>query len=151
MNYGLPRSLIYTRYRNFAPRFGMAWRPRRSNRLVVRGGYGIFFATSMLDPIRKDLTSNYPLTISQTFSKPSTNPALLTLVNPFPVSRAQLEGLTNVDGYELHAPAQSLQSWNLTIEREVARAPPSRSPLSARRARTWAGSTTSINPIGRPS
>jgi hypothetical protein len=119
MNYGLPRSLIYTRYRNFAPRFGMAWRPRRSNRMVVRGGYGIFFATSMLDPIRKDLTSNYPLTISQTFSKPSTNPALLTLVNPFPASRAQLEGLTNVDGYELHAPAQSLQSWNLTIKREV--------------------------------
>jgi hypothetical protein len=31
-------------YRNFAPRFGIAWRPLSgSNRLVVRAGYGIFY------------------------------------------------------------------------------------------------------------
>jgi len=29
---------------NFAPRLGFAWIPLRSQRLVVRGGYGIFFA-----------------------------------------------------------------------------------------------------------
>jgi len=30
-------------YRNFAPRFGLAWRPTGSNRLVVRTGYGIYY------------------------------------------------------------------------------------------------------------
>jgi hypothetical protein len=29
---------------NFAPRLGFAWTPLRSQRLVIRGGYGLFFA-----------------------------------------------------------------------------------------------------------
>jgi len=29
---------------NFAPRLGFAWNPLRSQRLIVRGGYGLFFA-----------------------------------------------------------------------------------------------------------
>jgi len=28
---------------NFAPRFGLAWRPFESDRFVVRGGYGWFY------------------------------------------------------------------------------------------------------------
>ena len=37
-------TLINTDWRDFAPRFGFAWRPlASSNRLVLRGGYGIFF------------------------------------------------------------------------------------------------------------
>ena len=45
---------------NFAPRFGFAFSPRRfNNRLVVRGGYGVFFdrpSTSFINTI----FSNYP-------------------------------------------------------------------------------------------
>jgi hypothetical protein len=39
----LPKSLVNTRYVDFAPRFGFAWRPLGGNRMVVRGGYGIFY------------------------------------------------------------------------------------------------------------
>ena len=39
---GLPNS-IQSPNRDFAPRFGLAWRPGSSDKLVVRAGYGIFY------------------------------------------------------------------------------------------------------------
>lgn len=120
-DYNLPRSLVYTRYTNFAPRVGFAWRPRNNNRHVVRMGYGIFFGASMTDPIRADLTSAYPFTISQTFSRNANNPDALTMTDPFPAPRAAIEGVNNAAGYEVRAPSQYLQSWNFTYEREFGR------------------------------
>ncbi|MFN7995648.1 MAG: carboxypeptidase-like regulatory domain-containing protein [Bryobacteraceae bacterium] len=37
------RSLVLPDRFNWAPRFGIAWRPTASDRLVIRTGYGIFF------------------------------------------------------------------------------------------------------------
>lgn len=41
---GLDTSFVPLDANNFAPRFGFAWSPLRSQRLVVRGGYGLFYA-----------------------------------------------------------------------------------------------------------
>jgi hypothetical protein len=41
---GLDTSFLPADANNFAPRLGFAWDPRRSQRLVVRGGYGLFYA-----------------------------------------------------------------------------------------------------------
>jgi len=41
---GLPRSIVRTNYKNFAPRFGFAWRPIAKS--VIRGGYGMFFVAT---------------------------------------------------------------------------------------------------------
>jgi hypothetical protein len=40
---GIRTNFINTDTNNFGPRFGFAWSPRSSERLVVRGGYGIFY------------------------------------------------------------------------------------------------------------
>ena len=37
------RTLIFPDKRDFAPRFGLSWRPTSSDKLIVRGGYGIFY------------------------------------------------------------------------------------------------------------
>jgi len=41
---GLDTSFLPLDANNFAPRLGFAWIPLRGKRLVVRGGYGLFFA-----------------------------------------------------------------------------------------------------------
>lgn len=43
---GVPRSLADQDYNNWSPRIGFAWRVRGSNRLSLRGGYGIYYAPS---------------------------------------------------------------------------------------------------------
>ncbi len=40
---GLDTSFLRNDYGNLGPRAGIAWAPRRGDRLVVRSGYGIFF------------------------------------------------------------------------------------------------------------
>ncbi len=116
---GYPRSLVYADYTNFAPRVGIAWRPLGSNRLVVRTGYGIFYGGEILNPVRNDLANNFPFTIKQSFYRLTKDPSVLTFDDPFPESRAKLQGVTNAAGFEPHPATGYLQTWNFTVEREL--------------------------------
>src|SRR5262249_42009487 len=117
---GLPQSLIFTSYRAFAPRFGFAWRPLGGNRMVVRGGYGIFYGGQIQNGIRNALANVFPFAITQTGNRSATNPLQLTFDNPFPAPTlvSNIASFT-VGGYETHPPSQYLQSWNLTVEKEI--------------------------------
>ena len=119
-DFGLPKSLIYTNYRNFAPRFGFAWRPAGANSTVVRGGYGIFYAGFLQNTVRNDLGNAYPLAVAQTFNAGSTV-GIVTLSNPYPEGKLSLSSTTNTVGLQYHPNAQYLQTWNLTLERELGR------------------------------
>ena len=44
---GIPRGTYSNDLNNFAPRFGLAWRPLPTERFVVRAGYGIFYDVSV--------------------------------------------------------------------------------------------------------
>jgi hypothetical protein len=115
---GLPRTIVKTNYKDFAPRFGYAWRPFGSSRFVVRGGYGIFYGTDSL--YRYDgFSDTFPFVNTQTFSATSTNPLALTVSNPFPAAKAKSSGVTSTSGLPETNPTQYLQSWSTTIEREL--------------------------------
>lgn len=116
---GMPQSLVYGNHLDFAPRFGFAFQPGGDSKTVVRGGYGIYFANSLLDPIRNDLTNIYPFTVSQTFNRVASQPAALTLEDPFPAALASLPGVTNVNGFETHPGAQYIQSYTLSVDRQL--------------------------------
>ena len=53
---GVPRSLVKPDYNNLAPRVGIAW--RLANKMVLRGGYGMFYPTSAAQGIRDPLATN---------------------------------------------------------------------------------------------
>lgn len=115
---GLPRTIVQTNYKNFAPRFGYAWRPFGSTHTVIRGGYGIFYGTDSL--YRYDgFSDTFPFVNTLTFSATTSNPLALTVSNPFPAAKAKSSGVTSTSALPETNPTQYLQTWNMTIEREL--------------------------------
>ncbi|MBY0507936.1 MAG: carboxypeptidase regulatory-like domain-containing protein [Bryobacteraceae bacterium] len=119
-NVGLPATLRKTDYTDFAPRFGFAWRLFGRPNSVVRGGYGIFYGSSSLYRM-DEYSDTYPFSINETYNAVSTNPLALTLSDPFPTSRRNVGGVTTTNGQDSNIQSQYLQSWNLTLEHEVAK------------------------------
>lgn len=116
---GLPDSLIYTDYTNWAPRLGIAWRLPASDKMVVRAGYGIFYGGELLNPLRDQLANNFPFAVRQTFNRVTSNPAAVTLLTPFPEDRATLTGVNNAFGVDSRPPSSYLQAYNFTLERAL--------------------------------
>ncbi len=59
----LQRPIWQSAYANFAPRFGVAFRPTRSEKTVIRAGGGLYFDSSL--SLATDLINDGPLNVSQ--------------------------------------------------------------------------------------
>jgi hypothetical protein len=118
-DYGLPRSLVYPYYKAVAPRVGVAWRLR--DKTVLRGGYGIFYSGQLLNDVRNGLDNTFPVVERYNYSRIAADPGALTLSNPWNPARGTQTGTATSAGYRVDAPTGYLQSYNLTLERDIGR------------------------------
>mgnify|MGYP000875212022 CR=1 FL=1 len=90
-------SHINNDYNNLAPRFGFAWNPASQSRLVVRGGYGLFYGRTPSIALGTAHSNNGLNSISVTLTNPT------NLVYPF-----RFTGLADIQARGGQPPAANL-------------------------------------------
>ena len=111
--------LYFNEQRGWAPRLGFAY--QLNDRLVFRGGYGIFNMALHLDNINT-LGTNPP-TASVQVTNPTTSP-VATLAFPFPSALVPANTIFNVTSAEVDRNHQDgyYQNWNVAVGYEFSRA-----------------------------
>ena len=104
-------------YNYFAPRFGFAY--RLPQRMVIRGGYGIFYSAAQFDNVNI-LQLNPPNGGSLTVINPIRNP-IATIQNPVPAELYPQNPIFNVVSIPPDRNRRNayLQNWNLQLSREL--------------------------------
>jgi hypothetical protein len=104
---------------NFAPRVGFAYSPFKSERAVVRGGYGIYYSRSAFEYISSSLLSPPFFLNTTAFFTPIEDPfAFVPAQNQFPtvVTGATLGGFF----LDRNIRTPYLQQYNASLQSEVA-------------------------------
>jgi hypothetical protein len=114
---GVPRSLADQYYKNFAPRVGLAWRPRRSDRLTVRAAYGIFYTPEIVVSYRSDgFQDPYGRTYNLTVRPPDPKNPVPLFTADDPLANANLVIANNRAGIQRNFRDGQVQQWNLTTQ-----------------------------------
>lgn len=116
---GIPRATYYPTRRDFAPRVGIAWRPMKSERWVVRSAYGIFYdvAISQVNILPRINPPFY--TLAAYFQAP-TCPGFLCNVSDILSQTGQESGVEQGNMIDPHFRDGYMQQWNADLQYEVA-------------------------------
>jgi hypothetical protein len=72
-----------------------------------------------LNPYRNSLQNTFPYAQTETYSRNANRPDLVNLDNPFPTDRLAVGGTNTSAGVEIHGRTGYMQSYNLTVERDL--------------------------------
>jgi hypothetical protein len=113
----LPTTLVRPDRNNFSPRFGFAYRPGGKRNVVIRGGYGIYYNTSIYNQIANNMAQQPPFANTLSIATSAVNP--LTLANGFtiPVNNP----ITNTYAIDPNYRTGYAQIWNLAVQSDLGR------------------------------
>jgi hypothetical protein len=100
---------------NISPRLGFAWRPLTRGSLVVRGGYGVYYNTSVYNLIASNMAQQPPFAQALSVASAAANP--LSLQNGFLAAASQT--LTNTYAIDPNYRIGYAQSWSLTVQHDL--------------------------------
>jgi trimeric autotransporter adhesin len=111
----LPGGLIHPDPNNFSPRVGFAWRPSGERSTIIRGGYGVYYNTSVYNIIAANMAQQPPfaqvLNLAGTISTPlSIGNGFLTASNTPSTSTYAVDPYYRI-GYA--------QTWTLSVQRDL--------------------------------
>jgi hypothetical protein len=110
-----PKTIVEPDRNNFAPRIGIAWRPKQ--KFVVRAGYGINYSSPVYQGMAQKLAAQPPFAVTNT--RIGTLLAPLALANAFAGSTTGVT--TNNFGVDRKYGLGYLQMWNLGITHDLTR------------------------------
>ncbi|MGI8743314.1 MAG: TonB-dependent receptor domain-containing protein [Bryobacteraceae bacterium] len=113
----LPASLLHPDKNNFAPRVGLAWKPRPGKQLQVRASYGIYYNTTVYNQIASRLASQPPFADTETLTTSLADP--LTLQNGLAATRSG-KLILNTFAVDPDYRVGYAQTWNTAVQNQFA-------------------------------
>ncbi len=113
---GAPDTLVHPDKNNVSPRIGFAWRPLKKGSMVVRGGFGMYYNTSVYNQIANNMAQQPPFANTLSIATSAADP--LTLQNGF-VAPPSLGGITNTYAIDPNYRIGYAQIWQLAVQNDL--------------------------------
>jgi hypothetical protein len=113
----LPASLVNPDKNNISPRIGFAWRPIAKGTLVVRGGYGTYYNTSVYNNIANNMAQQPPF--AQSFNVATTALPQNVPMNQFFSYISGENQLTNTYAVDPNYRIGYAQMWQLSVQQDL--------------------------------
>ena len=113
----LPASLVKPDKNNISPRIGFAWRPITKGTLVVRGGYGTYYNSSVYNTIANNMAQQPPF--AQSFNVATTTLPLNVPMTQYFSYIAGQNQLTNTYAIDPNYRIGYAQIWQLSVQQDL--------------------------------
>ncbi len=131
----LPSSLVKPDKNNISPRIGFAWRPLPKKNMVIRGGYGTYYNTSVYNNIANNMAQQPPFAQSFNVASHRVLPLGVPMTQYFSFISGQRSAHQHLSAVDPNYRIGYAQMWQISVQQDL-RLVRSSAPLptTARRA-----------------